>query len=76
MRHGLRSCFVIRWKVPTGLPFLFEEANLAFFESSVPPLFHDLRAEAMRKDRHLDIDFARLVIEENKVLILARFDGE
>lgn len=42
---------------------------LAFFDPRVPPLFHDLRAEAMRKDRHLDIDFARLVIEENNVLL-------
>lgn len=48
---------------------------LAFFEPRVPPLFHDLRAEAMRKDLHLDIDFARLVIEANDTLKLVHFDG-
>jgi hypothetical protein len=48
---------------------------LAFFGPHVPPLFHDLRAEAMRKDQHLDIDFAKLVIEENDALKLAPFDG-
>jgi hypothetical protein len=48
---------------------------LAFFGPCVPPLFHDLRAEAMRKDQHLDIDFAKLVIEENDALKLVHFDG-
>jgi len=36
---------------------------LAFFEGRIPPLFHELRGEAMRKDRHLSIDFVRLIVE-------------
>lgn len=42
---------------------------LAFFEDRVPPLFHELRAEAMRKDRHLIIDLARLVIQDGQLIL-------
>jgi hypothetical protein len=48
---------------------------LAFFGNHVPTLFHELRAEAMRKDRHLAIDFARLVIQETNGLKVVPFDG-
>ena len=48
---------------------------LAFFEGRVPPLFHELRGEAMRKDRHLSIDFVRLIRETDGVKV-ARFDDQ
>ena len=41
---------------------------LAFFEDRVPPLFHNLRDEALRKDRHLSIELARLIIREDSSL--------
>lgn len=46
---------------------------LAFFEDRVPPLFHDLRDEAMRKDRHLSIELGRLIIRENSGLKMVPF---
>ena len=48
---------------------------LAFLEDSVPTLFHDLRGEAMRKDRHLSIDFGRLVYRETGGLKVVPFIG-
>jgi len=47
---------------------------LALFAPEVPPLFHKLRAEAMRKDRHLDIDFAKLVIHQSSGLEVVSFE--
>jgi len=32
---------------------------LGFFQDQVPPLFHQLRSQALRKDQHLKIDFVR-----------------
>ena len=49
---------------------------LAFFEDRIPPLFHDLRDEAMRKDRHLSIEFGRLVPLENGGLKMVPFDDD
>lgn len=34
---------------------------LGFCGDEVPPLFHDLRAQALKRDRHLQIEFCRLI---------------
>jgi hypothetical protein len=47
---------------------------LAFFEDRIPPLFHELRGEAIRKDRHLRIDFGRLIFRETGGLKMVQFD--
>jgi hypothetical protein len=46
---------------------------LACFEDRIPPLFNDLREKAMRKDRHLGIDFGRLVETETGGLEVVPF---
>ena len=46
---------------------------LASLEDRVPPLFRDLRDEAIRKDRHLSIELGRLIIRENGGLKMAPF---
>lgn len=34
---------------------------LGFCGEDVPPLFHDLKAKALKKDKHLQIEFSRLI---------------
>lgn len=48
---------------------------LAFFEANVPLLFHELRDQAVKKDRHLCIDFGRLVIKESGDVRVVSYDG-
>lgn len=46
---------------------------LLFFEDLVPPLFYELRTEAMRKDRHLFIDFGKLIITDGGGIEISSF---
>jgi hypothetical protein len=48
---------------------------LALFKETVPPLFHELRTEAMRKDRHLSIEWVRLERQETGQLRVVSFDS-
>ncbi|NOR14435.1 MAG: hypothetical protein GQ544_01890 [Candidatus Aminicenantes bacterium] len=38
---------------------------LGFCGDVVPPLFHDLKAQALRRDKHLQIEFCRLIPPDN-----------
>jgi len=38
---------------------------LGFCGDTVPPLFHDLKAQALRRDKHLLIEFCRLIPPNN-----------
>ena len=48
---------------------------LGFYGSKVPDLFFELRQEATRSDKFLDIDFVHLINEDGEVQ-LSRFDND
>jgi len=49
---------------------------LGFFAERVPILFHKLRKEAKRKDRYLEIEFVRFLLDGESNLTLTRFEDQ
>jgi hypothetical protein len=48
---------------------------LGFYEPKVPHLFFDLRKEAVRRDKYLEIHFVRLAISAGRVQ-LSKFEND